>query len=72
MLFQKGQTALRLFTTIATLGTPRDVTLQELRVESFFPIVQRPGTTRTLRGAAIQIAGAETTQHPIARKNASL
>ena len=38
MLFQKGQTALRLFTTIATLGTPRDVTLQELRVESFFPM----------------------------------
>ena len=37
MLFQKGPTALRLFTTIATLGTPRDVTLQELRVESFFP-----------------------------------
>jgi hypothetical protein len=38
MLFQKGQTGLRLFTTIATLGTPRDVTLQELRVESFFPM----------------------------------
>jgi transcriptional regulator with XRE-family HTH domain len=38
MLFQKGRTALRLFTTIATLGTPRDVTLQELRVESFFPM----------------------------------
>lgn len=38
MLFQKGQTELRLFTTIATLGTPRDVTLQELRVESFFPM----------------------------------
>src|SRR5205814_633003 len=38
MLFQKGQTELRLFTTLATLGTPRDVTLQELRVESFFPM----------------------------------
>jgi transcriptional regulator with XRE-family HTH domain len=38
MLFHKGPTALRLFTTIATLGTPRDVTLQELRVESFFPM----------------------------------
>ena len=31
-----------------------------------------PGTKRTLRGAAIQIAAAETTQHPIARRNASL
>jgi transcriptional regulator with XRE-family HTH domain len=29
--------ALRLFTTIATLGTPLDVTLQELRIETLFP-----------------------------------
>jgi transcriptional regulator with XRE-family HTH domain len=28
---------LRLFSTIMTLGTPTDVTLQELRIESFFP-----------------------------------
>jgi len=26
-----------LFTTIATLGIPQDITLQELRVECFFP-----------------------------------
>jgi transcriptional regulator with XRE-family HTH domain len=38
MHFEKDGTALRLFTTIATLGTPRDVTAQELRVESFFPM----------------------------------
>ena len=25
------------FTTIATFGTPQDITLQELRIESFFP-----------------------------------
>jgi transcriptional regulator with XRE-family HTH domain len=37
MHFHKGQTSLRLFTTIATLGTPQDVTLQELRIECFFP-----------------------------------
>ena len=37
MHFQKGQTSLRLFTTIATLGTPQDVTVQELRIECFFP-----------------------------------
>jgi hypothetical protein len=29
---------LDLFTTITTLGTPLDVTLQELRIESFFPV----------------------------------
>jgi hypothetical protein len=38
MHFKKGTTELRLFTTIATLGTPQDITLQELRIESFFPM----------------------------------
>ena len=32
-----GGLDLRLFTTIMTLGTPQDVTLQELRIETFFP-----------------------------------
>src|SRR5207302_11163744 len=36
--FRRGETLLRLFTTIATLGTPRDVTLQEVRLEFFFPM----------------------------------
>jgi transcriptional regulator with XRE-family HTH domain len=38
MRFRKGNTELSLFTTIATLGTPQDITLQELRIESFFPM----------------------------------
>jgi transcriptional regulator with XRE-family HTH domain len=38
MHFEKDQTRLRLFTTVATLGTPQDITLQELRIESFFPM----------------------------------
>ena len=29
---------LRLFSTIMTIGTPQDITLQELRIESFFPM----------------------------------
>jgi len=37
MQFRKGEVALQLFTTIATLGTPQDITAQELRIESFFP-----------------------------------
>jgi transcriptional regulator with XRE-family HTH domain len=37
MHFRKGDVALKLITTIATLGTPRDITAQELRIESFFP-----------------------------------
>jgi transcriptional regulator with XRE-family HTH domain len=35
--FRKGDTRLSVFTTIATLGTPQDVTLQEIRIECFFP-----------------------------------
>ncbi len=34
---RKDGIELKLFTAIATLGTPRDVTLHELRIESFFP-----------------------------------
>ena len=34
---KKGDVDVRLFSTIMTLGTPQDVTLQELRVETFFP-----------------------------------
>lgn len=35
--FIKGEFQLNFFSTIATLGTPRDVTLQELRIECMFP-----------------------------------
>jgi MmyB-like transcription regulator ligand binding domain len=38
MRFRKGETSLSLFTTIATFGTPQDITLQELRIECFFPM----------------------------------
>src|SRR4029453_16282104 len=34
---RRGDLELRLFSTIMTLGTPQDVTLQELRIETFFP-----------------------------------
>ena len=34
---EKDGVGIRLFTTIMTLGTPQDVTLQELRIETFFP-----------------------------------
>jgi transcriptional regulator with XRE-family HTH domain len=47
---RRDHTSLRLFTTIATLGTPRDVTLQEVRIEFFFPMDE--ATARTLRAWA--------------------
>jgi hypothetical protein len=36
--FRRDGISLRLFTTIATLGTPREVTLEEIRIEFFFPM----------------------------------
>ena len=35
--FRKGELELRYFSTLTSLGTPHDITLQELRIESFFP-----------------------------------
>jgi hypothetical protein len=58
MHFVKGGVSIQLFTTIATLGTPQDVTAQEIRVENFFP-----GDTATadlfVRWAAARTAGPE-------------
>jgi len=50
MHFRTGEKTLALFTTIATLGTPRDITLQELRIENFFPADD--ATAEVLRGWA--------------------
>ena len=36
-----GGKSLSVFTTIATLGTPQDVTMQEVRIECFFPADDR-------------------------------
>lgn len=35
---RKSDMSLHLFTTIATLGTPQDITVQEIRIECFFPM----------------------------------
>jgi transcriptional regulator with XRE-family HTH domain len=35
--FRKEELGLRFFTTLTSLGTPHDITLQELRIECFFP-----------------------------------
>jgi transcriptional regulator with XRE-family HTH domain len=35
--FLKGDLHLQFFSTLTSLGTPHDITLQELRVEAFFP-----------------------------------
>jgi len=35
--YRKGERIFRFFSVLATFGAPQDVTLQELRIESFFP-----------------------------------
>jgi len=40
---EKGDTKLVLFSTLTTLGTPLDVTAQELRIESYFPADEATG-----------------------------
>lgn len=50
MHFRKQEKSLHLFTTIATLGTPQDVTAEELRIECFFPADE--ATARILRSWA--------------------
>jgi len=45
-----GGVELSLFTTLTTFGTPRDITLDELAVELFFPADD--ATERVLRGQA--------------------
>jgi transcriptional regulator with XRE-family HTH domain len=45
---RKNDLDLRIFSTIMTLGSPQDVTLQELRIETFFPADE--ASERTWRG----------------------
>ena len=47
---------LRLFTTITTLGTPHDVTLHELRMESFFPADEETAAWFRARGKPAESA----------------
>ena len=56
MHFRKDDVSLRLFTTIATLGTPQDIMLQELRIECFFPMDH--ATADVLRSWAAKKAAA--------------
>jgi hypothetical protein len=36
--FQKAGRTFNYFSTVTTLGTPQDVTVQEIRIECFFPV----------------------------------
>ena len=50
-LRDRNALTLRYFTTLTTLGTPHDITAQELRIEAFFPADEdTEAATRRLRG----------------------
>lgn len=49
--FRHGTTSYDFFSTVTTLGTPQDVTLEELRIECFFPA--GPETERLARELAV-------------------
>ena len=50
--YRSGDLDLRLFSTISTIGAPYDITLEELRLETFFPADQASaGALRALSGA---------------------
>jgi transcriptional regulator with XRE-family HTH domain len=44
--FERDGLELSYFSMVTTVGTPQDVTLQEIRVESFFPADERTGEHR--------------------------
>lgn len=51
--FRKGNLACSYFSTVTTLGTPQDITLQEIRIECFFPADEATeSAARRLAGAA--------------------
>ena len=56
VVFRKGDTELRFFSTITRFGTPRDVTLDELRIECAFPA---DDATAELCRALVRAGGAQ-------------
>jgi len=49
LVYRKGELRLSVFSTITTFGTPQDVTLQELRIECFFPADEATRTAMAKR-----------------------
>jgi hypothetical protein len=62
--FRRGDLALNLFSTHATLGTPLDVTLQELRIEMFFPADEQSKRVLERRAAATTTRRGPRTRRP--------
>ena len=56
--FRKERLAMDFFSTVTTLGTPLDITLQELRIECFFPAnEQTAASVRELSSRSARLEG---------------
>ena len=64
MRLKKGDVSLGFFSTLTMLATPRDVTLEELRIECFYP------ADRQTEAAAHWLAGHERAESPASREPA--
>jgi hypothetical protein len=53
--FRKDDLAFNFFSTVTTLGTSQDITLQELRIECFFPA--DPATEERARALRDSVRG---------------
>jgi hypothetical protein len=51
VVFKKGDRVFNYFSTVTTLGTAQDVTVQEIRIECFFPVDE---STREAARALVQ------------------
>ncbi|MDQ1815417.1 hypothetical protein RBA41_19125 [Massilia sp. CCM 9210] len=57
LTIRKDDVELNVFTTITTMGTPHDVTVHELRIESFFPADERSKAWFTAKNVALRSRG---------------
>lgn len=53
--FRKGRLAVSYFSMVTTVGTPQDVTAEELRLESFFPADQATEARRWTEPDAVSL-----------------
>ena len=67
MHVRKQGVDMRLFCTFLTLGTPQDVTLQELRIETFFPADAASERAWTQAAALQTVATAETVRSTLSQ-----
>lgn len=66
----RGDVRLRLFTSITTLGTPFDVTLDDVRIETFFPVDD--ASDEVLRRLVTDATGPGAGLHPTENRNSAL